>query len=58
MAKRLTVKQAAEQLQVSIPVVRQMCEDRELGRAVKGPGGKTVYLIYQNQVDEIKKAAL
>lgn len=55
MSKRVTVAEAAKQLEVSIPLVRKMCQDGELGKMVTGLNGTRVYLIYQHQVDRIKK---
>lgn len=54
-SKRVTVKEAAKQLEVSLALVRQMCQDGDLGKVVNGLNGKKVYLIYQHQIDRIKK---
>ena len=51
--RRLTIEEAAEQLGITISLCRQLVKTGQLGKAFKN-GKKTVYLVYQTQVDRIK----
>lgn len=51
--RRLTIEQAAEQLGITVALCRQLVKTGQLGKAFKN-GKKTVYLVYQTQVDRIK----
>lgn len=57
MNDRITVKQASEMLEVSIPQVRYWIRKGILpGRFLKRDGGKAgTYLIYREQVEEFKR---
>lgn len=51
--RRLTIEQAAQQLEITVALCRKLVESGQLGKAFKN-GKKTVYLVYQTQVDRIK----
>ena len=54
MNKRMSVKEAAEALEVTPAIIRMMCKTGQLGKVVKD-GKKSIFLIYQKQVESIKK---
>lgn len=54
MNKRMSVKEAAEALEVTPAIIRMMCKTGQLGKVVKD-GKKSIFLIYQKQVEGIKK---
>lgn len=54
MSERLSVKEAAELLEVTPSVVRMMCKTGQLGKVV-ADGRRSIFLIYRRQVEAIKK---
>lgn len=54
MKQRLSVKEAAEELEVTPAMVRMMCKTGQLGKVIRD-GRRSVYLIYRRQVASIKK---
>ena len=54
MKQRLSVKEAAKELEVTEAMVRMMCKTGQLGKVIHD-GKRSVFLIYRRQVEGIKK---
>lgn len=55
MSERVSVKEAAEMLEVSENIIRMMCKTGQLGKVVQD-GQRSIFLIYRKQVAKIKDA--
>lgn len=55
MKERVTVKEAAEILEVTPNVIRMLCKTGQLGK-VMTDGKKSIFLIYRRQLEAIKNA--
>lgn len=54
MKQRLSVKEAAAELEVTEAMIRMMCKTGQLGKVIQD-GKRSVFLIYRRQVESIKK---